>query len=78
MKVIDPVCGTGFDRDAAGAIEECEGRPFYFCSEHCREAFMADPAKYAASGVQGEHEICACDHHGKRAGHSGGGHGCCR
>lgn len=72
MKVTDPVCGMEIDGDAAGAIEEYEGRSYHFCSTQCRDTFKADPAKYAATGVQGEPEQPGCGHHGKHS-----GHGCC-
>lgn len=74
MKVTDPVCGTEIDSGAAGAVEQYEGRSYHFCCVHCRDAFRADPAKYAGSapGGSGEH---GCGHHGKHSG--GGGHGCC-
>jgi uncharacterized membrane protein YraQ (UPF0718 family)/YHS domain-containing protein len=44
----DPVCGMKVDRAKALTIE-VDGKTFYFCSEHCRHVFQADPAKYAAS-----------------------------
>jgi Cu+-exporting ATPase len=30
----------------AGAHAEYEGQTFHFCSDHCRERFEADPARY--------------------------------
>jgi Cu+-exporting ATPase len=39
----DPVCGMTVD--AATAIHaEANGTTSYFCSEHCRKAFLAAPA----------------------------------
>ena len=45
--VTDPVCGMKIDDAEAAGTAEFEGRTFYFCSELCRDAFMADPASYA-------------------------------
>jgi Cu+-exporting ATPase len=45
--VTDPVCGMKIDDGEAAGTAEFEGRTFYFCSELCRDAFMADPASYA-------------------------------
>jgi P-type Cu+ transporter len=43
---IDPVCGMEVDpADAAGHVSHA-GRDYFFCSEHCIEAFRADPEKY--------------------------------
>jgi uncharacterized membrane protein YraQ (UPF0718 family)/YHS domain-containing protein len=37
----DPVCGMRVDR-AKAITEKFDGRVTYFCSEHCREAFIAE------------------------------------
>jgi uncharacterized protein len=39
----DPVCGMTVDRDKALTLEE-DGRTVYFCSEHCRHAYVAGGA----------------------------------
>jgi Cu+-exporting ATPase len=44
--VEDPVCGMRIDPDDAAATAEHEGKRFYFCSETCYEAFVADPDRY--------------------------------
>lgn len=44
--VIDPVCGMRIDPDDAVATVEYDGETYYFCSEACRDAFVADPAAY--------------------------------
>ena len=49
--VTDPVCGMKIDDGEAAGTAEYEGRTFYFCSELCRDAFMADPASYAGVGA---------------------------
>jgi YHS domain-containing protein len=45
--VEDPVCGMRIDPDDAAATAEYEGRVYYFCSQVCHDAFVADPAAYA-------------------------------
>jgi uncharacterized membrane protein YraQ (UPF0718 family)/YHS domain-containing protein len=43
----DPVCGMQVDR-ARALAERHDGREFYFCSEHCRERFRANPERYVS------------------------------
>lgn len=39
----DPICGMTVD--AATALHaERDGKKFYFCSDHCRQKFLAKPA----------------------------------
>ena len=45
--VTDPVCGMKVDR-AKALRTEFEDETFYFCSEHCREQFKANPERYSA------------------------------
>jgi uncharacterized membrane protein YraQ (UPF0718 family)/YHS domain-containing protein len=45
----DPVCGMKVDRGRA-RVSHHGGRPFHFCSEHCRRSFEADPDAYAGGG----------------------------
>jgi YHS domain-containing protein len=46
-KMIDPVCGMEVDPSTA-ATETChEGMKVYFCAEGCRDAFLANPERYA-------------------------------
>jgi Cu+-exporting ATPase len=47
----DPVCGMTVD-EATALRAEREGQAFYFCSEHCRQQFLAPPAP-ADTGGQG-------------------------
>jgi P-type Cu+ transporter len=50
----DPVCGMTVD--TAGAIQRSRaGETYSFCSEHCAEAFAADPERYAG-GVPAGHQ----------------------
>jgi hypothetical protein len=41
----DPVCGSRVDRAKAVPLEH-DGHTYYFCSEHCRSEFQADPGAY--------------------------------
>jgi uncharacterized membrane protein YraQ (UPF0718 family) len=41
----DPVCGMKVDRAKAQVLEHA-GTTLYFCSPHCRQAFVSDPARY--------------------------------
>ncbi len=47
----DPVCGMKVDREGA-VTAELGGRTYYFCSEHCRHAFIADGVKDARGGTR--------------------------
>ena len=54
-QVTDPVCGMKIrPQDAAGS-SEFNGRTIYFCSKGCKQAFDANPGKYAgqSSGTRG-------------------------
>jgi YHS domain-containing protein len=44
--VTDPVCDMRIEADDAAATAEHEGTTYYFCSQVCRDAFVADPARY--------------------------------
>jgi uncharacterized membrane protein YraQ (UPF0718 family)/YHS domain-containing protein len=46
----DPVCGMQVDRAKALRLEHA-GQTYFFCSEHCRSAFEADPHAYTGVGV---------------------------
>jgi Cu+-exporting ATPase len=46
--VIDPVCGMRIEEDDAAATVEHEGKMYYFCSESCRDTFVANPAPFGA------------------------------
>jgi Cu+-exporting ATPase len=43
---IDPICGMTVD-ERTGLSAERDGEKFYFCSGHCREKFLAAPARTA-------------------------------
>jgi P-type Cu+ transporter len=50
---IDPICGMTVD-EARALRAEREGETFYFCSEHCREKFLAQ----VQSGKHAEESCC--------------------
>jgi uncharacterized protein len=58
----DPVCGMKVDRAKARRVEHA-GRTFYFCSDHCRSAFEADPGKYLRARPSAGHPPAAQVHH---------------
>ncbi len=45
--VTDPVCGMKIDTEDAAATVDYEGKTYYFCSQVCRDTFVADPASFA-------------------------------
>jgi P-type Cu+ transporter len=47
--VTDPVCGMRIDDAEAAATAEYEGTTYSFCSQVCRDAFVADPAAYVGA-----------------------------
>ena len=49
-KTVDPVCGMKVDPAKAVATREHDGQTFHFCSQHCAEAFDADPHRYGHPG----------------------------
>jgi xanthine dehydrogenase accessory factor len=49
-EALDPVCGMTVSVEGAAATAEHEGVTYYFCSPHCRTAFLAEPAHYLEEG----------------------------
>lgn len=43
----DPVCNMELKRADAAAAIDYHGTVYYFCSTACRDAFLADPERYA-------------------------------
>ena len=41
---IDPICGMTVDQTTARRVER-DGTTVYFCSEHCRQKFLAGAGK---------------------------------
>ncbi len=46
-KVQDPVCGMQLSVTENTLKHTYNSKTYYFCSSDCRDAFVADPAKYA-------------------------------
>jgi Cu+-exporting ATPase len=53
----DPVCGMTVEESSAVATTTYEGTKVGFCSEACRKAFEADPARYARSAARAGREF---------------------
>ena len=53
----DPICGMTVD-EATALHAERNGKTFYFCSDHCRQKFLATPAGAKPEGKSG----CCCGH----------------
>jgi uncharacterized membrane protein YraQ (UPF0718 family) len=47
----DQVCGMKVDRSKAQRLQHA-GSTYFFCSEHCKARFEADPAQYARAEAQ--------------------------
>jgi YHS domain-containing protein len=45
---VDPVCGKEMRRADADSAVDHHGTVYFFCSSSCRQAFEADPSRYAA------------------------------
>ncbi len=45
----DPVCGMSVDPATAATSIEHEGHLYYFCSQHCAQAFAAEPGTYVSA-----------------------------
>ena len=66
----DPVCKMQVDPAKAGAKADHEGQSYYFCCTHCREKFLAEPAKFL--GAPARSVISPVDPHRHAA--NGGSH----
>ncbi len=57
---IDPICGMAYTH---GFLEvSYAGRPYYFCSEACAEAFSKDPDRYKNNdGARGKYTVAFYD-----------------
>ncbi len=51
----DPVCGMKVDPHTTKHRATYRGQTFYFCSERCREKFMAGPEQYLIGREKAEH-----------------------
>jgi YHS domain-containing protein len=52
-KAVDPVCGMEVDPDTAAAQTCHNGIQIFFCAEGCRNAFLANPERYAPTKHKG-------------------------
>ncbi len=57
---IDPICGMTVD-ESTGRHVERNGQTFYFCSEHCRQKFLATDAK-RESTERPQHHVKSAEH----------------
>ena len=46
-EAIDPVCGMTVSVEGAAVFAEHDGTTYFFCCQHCRAAFLEEPARYA-------------------------------
>lgn len=56
--VTDPVCGMSIDPARAAAAVQTGAGEVFFCSLGCRDRFLADPDRYAATKEEGGHACC--------------------
>ncbi|MCF8038470.1 MAG: heavy metal translocating P-type ATPase [Desulfohalobiaceae bacterium] len=68
--VKDPVCGMTTESPQSYFPYEHQGQTFYFCSEHCREKFKADPEKYTSEETAAEGERASPEHEPKAKGNT--------
>src|SRR5437868_1447989 len=61
-QAVDPVCGMAVD-PASALSHTYEGREYFFCSEHCRDRFKADPAKCINTSPQADAPSQHVGHH---------------
>jgi len=43
QKVLDPVCGMTIDPAKSAGKSNYKGQTYYFCSDHCKRTFDANP-----------------------------------
>jgi uncharacterized protein len=56
---IDPVCAMQVRRVDAPATATWDSMPYYFCSDRCRDRFLADPQRYASGRATSTMEMPA-------------------
>ncbi len=49
----DPVCGMEVEESQAAGKSEYQGRPYYFCSEECKEQFDKSPERFVGRQAGG-------------------------
>ena len=57
-KVLDPVCRMKIDKDKSKFFLEYEGDGYYFCSENCKNKFVASPQQYVLREANGADSNC--------------------
>jgi Cu+-exporting ATPase len=55
----DPVCGMTSEREGEFSRFDYQGKPFYFCSEHCLHQFKENPERYSSHPAAGGGEVQA-------------------
>ena len=55
----DPVCGMTVNEKTSLHAER-DGQTFYFCSEHCRQRFLAQAPPQKPNGPTGGHDEDGC------------------
>ena len=48
-RVIDPVCGMGFEESSAAAQSSYLNRTFHFCHPICKKIFDSNPVRFIAT-----------------------------
>ena len=51
---VDPVCGRELKRADATAAVDYHGTVYFFCSEACKEQFVADPTLFVQAPAAAE------------------------
>jgi Cu+-exporting ATPase len=54
---IDPVCGMSVDPASAAGSYAYQGRSYHFCSNHCLQAFQANPERYRRNHRRANHSV---------------------
>jgi YHS domain-containing protein len=49
--VTDPVCGMRIESEEAASTASFAGVTYYFCSQSCYDAFVADPGTYVGDAM---------------------------
>lgn len=74
----DPICGMTVDESTSLRAER-DGQAFYFCSEHCRQKFLAQPAPQMIAIQKHHHaeEKPSASEHSKHEAHLHSSKSCC-
>ncbi|MDD4927678.1 MAG: YHS domain-containing protein [Gallionella sp.] len=54
----DPVCKMNVESEKAAGKAEYGGQVYYFCSDICHKAFVANPEKYTSGAATADHSCC--------------------